>query len=79
MDFIIILAISLLIIINAIFRIIYIENKYQDVIKEVLDIIDNFPALDPRDYTKEEKLMKLLEIKNLLNEVIKKWLAITIF
>ena len=79
MDFIIILAISLLIIINAIFRIIYIENKYQDVIKEVLDIIDNFPALDPRDYTKEEKLMKLLEIKNSLNEVIKKWLAITIF
>lgn len=79
MNFIIILAISLLIIINAIFRIIYIENKYQDVIKEVLDIIDNFPALDPRDYTKEEKLMKLLEIKNLLNEVIKKWLAITIF
>lgn len=72
MNFIIILAISLLIIIKAIFRIIYIENKYQNVIKEVFDIIDNFPALDPRDYTKEEKLMKLLEIKNLLNEVIKK-------
>lgn len=72
MNFIIILAISLLIIIKAIFRIIYIENKYQNVIKEVLDIIDNFPALDPRDYMREEKLMKLLEIKNLLNEVIKK-------
>ena len=79
MNFIIILAISLLIIIKAIFRIIYIENKYQNVIKEVLDIIDNFPALDPGDYTKEEKLMKLLEFKNLLNEVIKKWLAILIF